>query len=123
MALNVLVVDDDFINRKLLENILKKHDEVIEILEAENGKDALEKIASNPQINMILLDIIMPIVDGMEFLKKFRADMKYTHIPVIILSTDDTRKTEALNHGANDFLRKPIKEEDLKAKIQMWTAD
>ncbi|MBN2768542.1 MAG: response regulator [Campylobacterales bacterium] len=123
MALNVLVVDDDFINRKLLENILKKHDEVIEILEAENGEDALAKIASNPQINMILLDIIMPIIDGMEFLKKFRADMKYTNIPVIILSTDDTKKTEALNHGANDFLRKPIKEEDLKLKIKMWTAD
>jgi putative two-component system response regulator len=123
MALNVLVVDDDFINRKLLENILKKHDEVIEILEAENGEVALEKIASNPQINMVLLDIIMPIVDGMEFLKKFRGDMKYTHIPVIILSTDDTRKTEALNQGANDFLRKPIKEDELRGKIKMWTTD
>ena len=70
---------------------------------------------------MILLDIMMPIVDGVEFLKIFRSDMNNSHIPVIVLSTDDTKKTEVFDNGANDFLRKPIKEDDLFEKIGHWT--
>ena len=122
MALKVLIVDDDFINRKLLQTLLKKKKDVVEILEAENGSDALDKLKKETDINLILLDIMMPIVDGIEFLKIFRADMKNAHIPVIVLSTDDTRKTEVFDNGANDFLRKPIKEEELFAKMVQWTS-
>ena len=121
MALNVLVVDDDFINRKLLQTLLKKNPQVSMVQEAENGSDALLKLKNNPDINLILLDIVMPIVDGIEFLKIFRSDMVNAHIPVIILSTDDTKKTEVFDNGANDFLRKPIKEEELFRKMKQWT--
>ncbi|HHO42521.1 MAG TPA: response regulator [Epsilonproteobacteria bacterium] len=120
MGLHVLVVDDDFINRKLLQNILKRNESIFEIIEAENGSEALEKVEENPQINMILLDIMMPVVNGIEFLEKFRANMKYAHIPVIVLSTDDSRKTEAFDYGADDFLRKPVKEDELFSKINQW---
>jgi putative two-component system response regulator len=122
MALKVLIVDDDFINRKLIQTILKKNKDVVEILEAENGSDALDKLKKETGINLILLDIMMPIVDGIEFLKIFRADMKNSHIPVIVLSTDDSRKTEVFDSGANDFLRKPIKEEELFEKMTQWTS-
>jgi putative two-component system response regulator len=121
MALKVLIVDDDFINRKLLQTLLKKNPEVSETIEAENGSDALEKLKKDSSINVVLLDIMMPVVDGVEFLKIFRADMKNAHIPVIVLSTDDTRKTEVFENGANDFLRKPVKEDDLKAKLEQWS--
>ncbi|HEO98354.1 MAG: response regulator [Campylobacterales bacterium] len=121
MALKVLIVDDDFINRKLLQTLLKKNPDVSETIEAENGSDALEKLKKDPSINIILLDIMMPVVDGVEFLKIFRADMKNSHIPVIVLSTDDTRKTEVYENGANDFLRKPVKENDLNAKLEQWS--
>ncbi|WP_295421358.1 response regulator [Sulfurovum sp.] len=121
MALKVLIVDDDFINRKLLQTLLKKNPDVTDILEAENGSDALDKLKKDPDINLILLDIMMPIVDGIEFLKIFRSDMVNAHIPVIVLSTDDTRKTEVFDNGANDFLRKPIKEDDLFGKIEQWS--
>jgi putative two-component system response regulator len=47
--------------------------------------------------------------------------MKNSDIPVIVLSTDDTRKTEVFDNGANGFLRKPVKEEDLFAKMEQWT--
>jgi putative two-component system response regulator len=117
MGLKVLVVDDDMINRMLLKTLLKKHTEVTEITEAENGSDALNKLKEDPSINLILLDIMMPIVDGIEFLKIFRADMKNSQIPVIVLSTDDTRKTEVFENGADDFIRKPVKEEALFTKI------
>jgi len=121
VALKVLVVDDDFINRKLLQTLLKKNPKVTEVLEAENGSDALDKIKKESGINLILLDIMMPIVDGVEFLKIFRSDMSNAHIPIIVLSTDDTRKTEVFDNGANDFLRKPIKEDQLFEKITQWT--
>jgi len=121
MALKVLIVDDDFINRKLLQTLLKKNPSVTDMLEAENGSDALDKLKKNPDINLILLDIMMPIVDGIEFLKIFRSDMENAHIPVIVLSTDDTRKTEVFENGANDFLRKPVKEDILSAKIAQWS--
>ena len=121
MALKVLIVDDDFINRKLLKTLLKKNPSVTDSIEAENGSDALDKLKKDPQINLILLDIMMPIVDGIEFLKIFRADMKNAHIPVIVLSTDDTRKTEVFDNGANDFLRKPVKEDMLFSKMAQWS--
>jgi len=121
MALKVLIVDDDFINRKLLQTLLKKNPDVSEVLEAENGSDALDKLKKESDVNLILLDIMMPIVDGIEFLKIFRADMANSHVPVIVLSTDDSRKTEVFDNGANDFLRKPIKEDDLFAKMTQWS--
>ena len=121
MALKVLVVDDDFINRKLIQTLLKKNPKVTEIIEAENGSDALDKMKKDPSINMILLDIMMPIVDGIEFLKIFRSDMSNAHVPVIVLSTDDTRKTEVFDNGANDFLRKPVMQDALYEKIDQWT--
>jgi len=121
MALKVMIVDDDFINRKLLQTLLKKHPEVTEVIEAENGSDALDKLKKNADINLILLDIMMPIVDGIEFLKIFRSDMSNSHIPVIVLSTDDSRKSEVFDNGANDFLRKPVKEEMLFSKMALWS--
>ena len=120
MALKVLVVDDDFINRKLIQTLLKKNPKVTEIIEAENGSDALDKMKKDPSINLILLDIMMPVVDGIEFLKIFRSDMNNANIPVIVLSTDDTRKTEVYDNGANDFLRKPVMQDHLYEKINQW---
>ncbi|KIM08000.1 MAG: response regulator receiver protein [Sulfurovum sp. FS08-3] len=122
MGLNVLIVDDDFINRTLLKSILKKNPGVSNMTEAENGSDALDKVKADSTIDIVLLDIIMPILDGVEFLKIFRGNPIFNNIPVIVLSTDDTRKGEVMDLGANDFLRKPIKEDDLFTKIRQWTA-
>ena len=121
MGLCVLIVDDDFINRTLLKSILRKYSEISEMVEAENGSDALDKLKSHGNIDIVLLDIIMPILNGIEFLKIFRGDPNFNNIPVLVLSTDDTRKGEVMDLGANDFHRKPIKEEVLFHKIDQWT--
>ena len=121
MGMKILIVDDDFINRKLLQMILKKNAMVSETIEVKNGAEALDIIDKVSDIDLILLDIMMPILDGVGFLKIFRANMKSSHIPVIVLSTDDSRKVEVFDHGANDFLRKPVREEDLFAKIMQWS--
>ncbi len=121
MSFNVLIVDDDFINRKLITTLLKKHTDLIgNMIEAENGSEALSILRGDNSINMILLDIMMPILDGKEFLKIFRSDEENNGVPIIVLSTDDTQRTTVYNYGADDFLLKPIKEAELIPAIQKW---
>jgi len=122
MALKVLVVDDDFINRKLIQALLKRHSELIgEVLEAENGSEALSILKENSDVDIVLLDILMPVLDGKEFLKIFRSEPANAKIPVIVLSTDDTQKSTVLNLGAESFLIKPINEDELISLIKQWT--
>ncbi len=121
MSLNILIVDDDFINRKLLQALLKKHPEVLHAsFEAENGSEALSVLKKHPEINLILLDIVMPILDGKEFLKIFRSDGNNSSIPVLVLTTDDTQKSVIFDLGADDFLLKPVDESELISKISHW---
>jgi len=123
MSLKVLVVDDDFINRKLIQAMLKRHPGMFsEIIEAENGSEALSILRKTDGINLILLDILMPVLDGREFLKIFRSEDNNESIPVIVLSTDDTQKSVVLELGANDFIIKPINEEELIERIKKWTS-
>jgi len=122
MGLKVLVVDDDFVNRKLIQAILVRYPDLIStIVQAENGSDALKIIKEQGDIDIVLLDIIMPVLDGKEFLKIFRSEPAYSKIPVIVLSTDDTQKSEVLDLGAEDFIIKPINEEHLINSIKHWT--
>lgn len=112
-------MDDDFINRKLLLTMLKKVGIVENTIETENGQDALNKVEAQ-KIDLILLDIVMPVMNGVEFLKAIRQNRFYADIPIAILSTDDSKKTETLNLGANAFLTKPIREAELTDLISSW---
>ena len=113
----VLAVDDDMINLKLLKSMLNKSGFVKEVIEAKNGSDAIGELKSRDDIDLILLDIIMPIMGGLEMLKVVRADSNLNQLPILVLTTDETKKGEALELGANGFLMKPIRSEDLKEKI------
>ena len=109
----VLAVDDDLINLKLLKSMLLKTGKVKEVIEAKNGSDAIGVLKSRDDIDLILLDIIMPIMNGIEVLKVVRADDSLRQLPIIVLTTDETKKAEALDYGANGFLTKPIRNDDL----------
>lgn len=113
----VLAVDDDMINLKLLKSMLTKSGKVKEVIEAKNGSDAIGHLKSRDDIDLILLDIIMPIMGGIDMLKVVRADDNLKQLPIIVLTTDETKKAEALECGANGFLMKPIRNEDLIKKI------
>ena len=113
----VLAVDDDMINLKLLKSMLKKSGKVKEVIEANNGSDAIGELKSRDDIDLILLDIIMPIMGGIDMLKVVRADDNLRQLPIIVLTTDETKKVEALECGANGFLMKPIRNEELLKKI------
>ncbi len=115
--LKVLAVDDDFINLKLLKSMLMKTDYVSEVVEAKNGADAIGVLKNMDDIDIVLLDLIMPVMGGLDMLRILRSDDSMIQLPVIVLTTDETKKVEALEAGANGFLMKPIRERDLSAKI------
>ena len=115
--LKILAVDDDFINLKLLHSLLKRNNLVGQVVEASNGLEALNILKSTPDIHLVLLDIKMPVMDGIEFLINIQAMESFQSLPVIVLTTDETRKHEAFEKGAFDFLVKPIRENDLAQKI------
>lgn len=116
--LTILAVDDDLINLKLLKSMLTKNPNVKEVIEAKNGADAIGHIKSRNDIDLVLLDIIMPIMNGLEVLKVVRSDDNIKQTPIIVLTTDETKKTEALELGANSFLMKPIRSTELNEKIE-----
>ena len=102
----VLIVDDQEINRDVLGLILEDH---YEIIYAENGTEALEKISEyQDQLSVILLDLMMPVMDGFAVLEKVHNDEQLKHIPVIVLTAEKSAELKALQMGAADFITKPF---------------
>ena len=118
--IKVLTVDDDMINNKLIKSMLLKDSSISEVAEASNGADAIEILNTRLDINVVLLDVIMPIMGGMETLQVIRSDKRLENVVVIMLTTDETKRAEALQLGANDFIRKPIKAAELIAKLHQF---
>ncbi|WP_166635447.1 response regulator [Aminicella lysinilytica] len=88
--LTVLIIEDQEINRLLLQGILKKEYNVVE---AENGKDAFEKLRQHKDIAAILVDIIMPVMDGYTFLRKLKKS-EFSSLPVIMVTGEKDDDTE-----------------------------
>lgn len=105
----VLVVEDNEINRAALCAILSSQ---YSVLEAENGEQALSLLEKYREgISLILLDIVMPVMDGYTFLKHLKADHRLNSIPVIVTTSNNSEADEvaALSHGATDFITKPYR--------------
>jgi len=113
----ILVVDDDPINRKLIIKIISKKG--FQAIEAGNGVEAINTLKTE-KVDMILLDIVMPVMDGIEFLKEIKSKPEYINLPVIILTTDDSKKMEVMALGANDVIIKPISPVTLLEKIENY---
>ncbi|KIM04823.1 MAG: hypothetical protein KN64_05855 [Sulfurovum sp. AS07-7] len=115
----ILVVDDDYINRKLINSILTKALYDIKLIEADNGKSALDRCKDNDNIKLILLDIEMPIKNGIEFLQEYGVQFcTIPKTPIIAVSSNDARKKEAMALGVDSFLIKPINEKMLLDAIR-----
>jgi len=113
----ILVVDDNERNINICREILEFAD--FTVLSAINGREGLDVVKSE-QPDVILLDIMMPVMNGMEMLKVLRDDHESLHLPVLMLtaksSTNDVVK--ALDAGANDYLIKPFSDEELEARVK-----
>lgn len=106
---HILIVEDNDINRIMLGEILS---EEYQVLEAENGKVALDILMEyKDKINLILLDLMMPVMDGYAFLDHVKQDEELALIPVIVMTQGDSEEDEvsALAHGATDFVPKPYR--------------
>ena len=99
--LQVLVVDDQEINRDALEAILE---EDYEILTAENGQEALDAMRKHTaDLSLVLLDLMMPVMSGLEVLEIVRNDEVLKQIPIIVLTAEKSAELQALQLGAADF--------------------
>lgn len=120
MTANVLIVDDITSNIKLLEAKLLA--EYYVVFTASNGKDALN-ILGNTKIDVVLLDVMMPDMDGFETCKKIKSNPETNHIPVIMVTalSDVENRVKGLESGADEFLTKPIDDTALFARVKSLT--
>ena len=117
MTARILVVDDTPLNLKLLEARLTH--EYYVVTTAENGTDALEKIESDKP-DIVLLDVMMPDMDGFEVCRRIKENPETTHIPVVMVTalSDTADRVRGLEAGADDFLTKPINDVALMARVR-----
>jgi two-component system chemotaxis response regulator CheY len=117
MMKKILIVDDSPTIRKLIGFILKKQEFMI--AEAEDGIDAMEKLGSI-EADLIIVDLNMPNMDGIQFVKNLRSNYYHMDTPVIMLTTtkDEDLKRDALLAGVNLFLNKPVQPNFLLYKVE-----
>ncbi|MEO7426445.1 MAG: response regulator [Fibrobacteria bacterium] len=119
MAYNILVVDDSETVRAVMAKAIEMSGaEVKTLLTAGHGEEALE-ILDREWVDLVFADINMPVMGGVELVKRMKADADMKNIPVVIVSTEGsaTRIKGLMDSGVHAFLRKPFKPENLKAVI------
>jgi two-component system, chemotaxis family, chemotaxis protein CheY len=117
--LDVLIVDDSAAIRKILQRVLRQTDLPIgTIFEAGDGREALESLKTNV-VGLILSDINMPNMDGLEFLTQLKASEAWMKVPVVMVSTEGSQAKvlEAVEKGAVGYVRKPFTAEQIKEKL------
>jgi hypothetical protein len=116
----VLIVDDDMRNIFSLSSALSEKE--IIIYEAENGSEALKRLDEFPDINLVLMDIMMPEMDGYEAMRLIRKDPRFLHLPIIALTAKAMKgdREECLKAGASDYIPKPVDMEKLFSLLRVW---
>ena len=117
MSVDVLIVDDSAAIRKILGRALTQADIPIgRVFEASDGREALDHLHANP-VGLVLSDINMPNMDGIELLGRIRAE--YQHIPVVMVTTEGSqaRVMQAIELGASGYVRKPFTADQIREKL------
>ncbi len=117
MKPKVLVVDDESVNREFVRLIFERSG--CEVLEAENGQEAIE-VAKREKPDVILMDIIMPFMNGLEACRKLKSDPETFNIPVVMVTAlgDLSHKLEGFKAGADEFITKPFDKNELLLRVQ-----
>lgn len=121
-GISVLVVEDNDDFRRFLIGCLKEH---YQVFEASNGKEALD-ILSQQSVQMVISDVMMPVMDGLELCHTIKTDIRFSHIPIILLTarTAEEHVLGGLREGADDYITKPFNLDILLLRIQKllkWT--
>jgi two-component system chemotaxis response regulator CheY len=119
MSLDVLIVDDSAAIRKILQRVLRQTDLPIgQVYEAADGCEALQTL-QNQSIGLVLADINMPNMDGIQLLGKIRACSEWNKLPVVMVTTEggQAKVMEAVQLGASGYVRKPFTADQIKEKL------
>jgi two-component system chemotaxis response regulator CheY len=119
MAVRVLIVDDSSVMRKIVERSLRQAGiDLTQVFEAGNGTEALTVLQEN-QVELILCDINMPVMDGLEFIKQLPGVANAKGVPVIMITTEgsEAHVVQALSCGARGYIRKPFTPEQVKMQV------
>nr|WP_232533268.1 MULTISPECIES: HAMP domain-containing protein [Ramlibacter] len=116
----VLVVDDDARNIFALTSVLENHE--VDVLSATNGRQAIEIIQSTPDLSMVLMDIMMPEMDGYETMREIRKEPAYRTLPILALTAKAMRgdREKCLEAGASDYIAKPVNTNQLLSLMRVW---
>ena len=116
----VLVVDDDGRNIFALTSLLENHD--IHVLSATNGRQAIECIKNTPDLSMVLMDIMMPDMDGYETMKQIRSIPDFRTLPILALTAKAMKgdREKCLDAGASDYIAKPVNTDQLLSLMRVW---
>ncbi|MFQ4143179.1 response regulator [Chlorogloeopsis sp. ULAP02] len=116
----VLIVDDDVRNIFALTSVLERYQ--MQILYAENGNDGIEVLQNNPDINVVLMDIMMPEMDGYETTRRIRQQPEFKSLPIIALTAKAMQgdREKCISAGASDYITKPVDTEQLLSLLRVW---
>ena len=120
MDSDVLVVDDSAAIRKILQRVLRQTGMSIRsIHEAGDGQEALDQLRNHAGIQLVLTDINMPKMDGLQLLAAIKSSSEWRHIPVVMITTEggETKVGEAVKLGAAGYVRKPFTADQIKEKL------
>ncbi len=119
VMLNVLLIDDSAVIRKMLRRVLGDHAlGVTEVFEAADGQEGLAVLA-RVEVQLVLCDVNMPVMDGLEFLQELRKQEDRRTIPVLMVTTESGQESvfKALQLGARGYVRKPFTPDEVKQKV------
>jgi CheY-like chemotaxis protein len=116
----VLVVDDDVRNIFAITSALERHEATV--LYADNGKDGLDILSKTPDIDVVLMDIMMPELDGYEVMRRIRSQPKHKGLPIIALTAKAMRddREKCIQAGASGYIAKPVDLERLLSMLRVW---
>jgi CheY-like chemotaxis protein/signal transduction histidine kinase/CHASE3 domain sensor protein len=116
----ILIVDDDLRNIFALTSFLESYQ--MQVLFAENGRDGIERLQTNPDINIVLMDIMMPEMDGYETTRAIRQQQQFRTLPIIALTAKAMPgdKEKCIEAGASDYITKPVDTEQLLSLLRVW---
>jgi HAMP domain-containing protein/CheY-like chemotaxis protein/signal transduction histidine kinase len=116
----VLIVDDDARNIFALATVLENHD--MEVKTATNGRQAIELIQSTPALDVVLMDIMMPEMDGYETMREIRKEQRFRSLPILALTAKAMKgdREKCLEAGASDYIAKPVNIEQLLSLLRVW---
>ncbi|WP_231634970.1 response regulator [Pedobacter sp. PACM 27299] len=116
----ILITDDDMRNIFALSSALQVYD--LKIVIATNGREALEKLEESDQIDLVLMDIMMPEMDGYEAMKAIRLEKRFAKLPIIALTAKAMKndRERCIEAGANDYISKPVDMDKLLSMLRVW---